>query len=1629
MSKLKLIIALAAIILFCSTAFSASYLKGVSSSDLNQFFDYNGPVWLEPRNNSFWTPTGSLDWNSEKYDVVADCFDWDNISIHPICSCDDLNTMDFNSSTLGWTYQLQNNIDFADCASSYTTGEGWDPIGISGTAFLGDFLGNNNKIKSLYIYRPATSDVGLFGYTSGADINNVGIIDANVTGADNTGALLGNGVTINMNGSYATGYVSGLGTRTGGLVGYVTSSTSRVRNSYFSGDVNGGTHTGGVIGRSTSVKYFDYLHSTGTVTGFSVGGVIGYMYSSVLDHSYSTATVQGTGTSGGITSGGTNNSMQVRNSYFAGSVTTSGSAGGIAGYNYQGTIINCYSTGTVIGNSATGGVLGEQWDDAKVYNSYNTGTVIGAAGPVGGVVGRARGTVVNSFSTGTIIGSAQGSLSKYGSDTTGISTNLYWYDSNSSDDATTCAYGTSDANCTYLDDANYTLLYDSTTDVYDTTLPVWDANWVWSGSAYPILSWTPVNLGWDAQSAVTDLDANLVAYYKFDYKIGTNIYDSARGYTGTLTGGVDINTRGMWDSNAGNFDGIDDSVEAIPNNTMDGWNGLSICAWINAQATNEAFDGIAFWRGATYLGGLHYAAAGTHDIRMNIITAAGQSYAQATTPSKVGDWYRSCGTWDGTTGVAKIYTNSVLDATGSADATGVLDQDDILKIALDDATTRFFNGFIDEVKIYDKALTAEEIIADYNSFLDSNFIASGNSVIDGSTIREWNYFKVNSDTYYDFGSQLDENGFALTSDHDLFDSNLVGLWHLNDDATDSSGQGNDLTWMGSEAYAGGLWGANAGTFDGSTDYLDTPDDTGASSKGLLSFADTDNFTLSFWYKGSDSQSSGFGAPIFGRNNGDIYATFSMDDGYVVYKHYDGGWVTLDSSSQINDNKWHHVVFVNHPNETGDLYVDGVKEADGESTSISNSSRYFTISSMMFGTINGADAHYTQGDIDEVAIWNKALTSAEVTDLYKSQAGYFHNNSNLEGLWHLNDDATDSSGKGFDGNWIDNEAYTTGLWNSNAGDFNGSSYIDLSGLDILGSQDTTGMTFSSWVYSEAASISHLAIVGGGGGVSCSEYCGGGIRLTSGKPRMILYDNSAYKYAEAPSVLSTDTWHHIVGTFNADNDTLYIYVDGILQGSTSGIEPLVGYEDMSIIHIGRNIRDNSPHYFDGQIEDVAIWDRTLTEQEVTDLYRKGISKLDLNVYSCSDENCAVRTSSQYMTDMNNNTDVALSLSLSTYLGYDVMFKQVTEFADYGANKFFVNSFLSDVDVDAFSGNNAPTLTINTLEGNSLSGLLPFFSDIVDANLVLDVNVLDIDDNNLSLTVRYSTSTVQGSGTIILDSIDLKTRANCDNTDFNGSTRCDVNFSTVGITDNNYYLLVELDDGIASTVVSNSTNKFGVDNTAPSITPSGIPSTWQRSGTSVTLACDDGVGSGCATTYYRIDSGAWQSYASAISIANDGNHQFDVNVVDAKSNWSDVNTYFVPIGFNGELTTYNDLNKPRHSFGVSEGVQLVFDVNNIVVPTITIVDVDGNVLVNGATMFNYSNDSNFGVSDLNTYYFSFDVNGSYGWYDVTVGNQLFENAFFLSRAWTDKYNSWDGNLFPFSFDLNIQEPNLLARWFYPV
>ncbi len=268
---------------------------------------------------------------------------------------------------LGASYTLANNIDMSEltrASGMWNTSTGFVPIGTAyNSPFTGNLDGQGYTITGLYINRPATDYVGLFGYTgSSSAMQNIGLIDDDITGQNYVGGLLGinNGSIIN---AYGTGTVSG-SSHIGGLVAW---NDGTISNSYTTGNVTGTSYIGGLAGYNSGNINASY--NMGPVTGLSyVGGLVGRnLYDGTIRNSYSTGAVTGTGI------------------YI----------GGLVGHNYTGTVSNSYSTGEVSGGSYVGGLVGYN-ENGTINNSYNTGMVNGTGYHIGGLVGSGR-SVSNSY--------------------------------------------------------------------------------------------------------------------------------------------------------------------------------------------------------------------------------------------------------------------------------------------------------------------------------------------------------------------------------------------------------------------------------------------------------------------------------------------------------------------------------------------------------------------------------------------------------------------------------------------------------------------------------------------------------------------------------------------------------------------------------------------------------------------------------------------------------------------------------------------------------------------------------------------------------------------------------------------------------------------------------------------------------------------------------------------------------------------------------------------------------------------------------------------------------------------------------------------------------------------------------
>jgi hypothetical protein len=233
-------------------------------------------------------------------------------------------------------YVLNSNL--SSSVSGYEgIGDDWTPLGNSLNNFTGNFNGNGNTISDLIINLPEITGVGLFGYSSGS-IYDVGLLNVNISGFGNVGALVGfsNGEIISD--SYSTGSVSG-SSYVGGLVGVASAITNsfstadvtadeyvgglagyiigNISNTYAGGAVTGsGNYVGGLVGRADLEVYTSYSVGAVSGSGANVGGLVGLLspaWGRVYD-SYWDIDTSGLDTSGGGT-GTTSSAMLDQNTY------------------------------------------------------------------------------------------------------------------------------------------------------------------------------------------------------------------------------------------------------------------------------------------------------------------------------------------------------------------------------------------------------------------------------------------------------------------------------------------------------------------------------------------------------------------------------------------------------------------------------------------------------------------------------------------------------------------------------------------------------------------------------------------------------------------------------------------------------------------------------------------------------------------------------------------------------------------------------------------------------------------------------------------------------------------------------------------------------------------------------------------------------------------------------------------------------------------------------------------------------------------------------------------------------------------------------------------------------------------
>ena len=213
----------------------------------------------------------------------------------------------------------------------------WTPIGYYNSdadyySFGGNFDGNGKTISNLYINTTTLQYIGLFGYTDGASIKNLGIVGSssftigNASSYAYVGGLIGyaNNTIVdncyNMENISATSYFSYC---FGGIVGYISGSTTTINNCYNTGNISSTANSsqyssGGIVGLTTSSTAINNCYNTGNISSYYSGGIIGR--GGTINNCYNVGTISNNYLKGGIVA----SSGTVNNSYY---LNTCGAAG------------------------------------------------------------------------------------------------------------------------------------------------------------------------------------------------------------------------------------------------------------------------------------------------------------------------------------------------------------------------------------------------------------------------------------------------------------------------------------------------------------------------------------------------------------------------------------------------------------------------------------------------------------------------------------------------------------------------------------------------------------------------------------------------------------------------------------------------------------------------------------------------------------------------------------------------------------------------------------------------------------------------------------------------------------------------------------------------------------------------------------------------------------------------------------------------------------------------------------------------------------------------------------------------------------------------------------------------------
>ena len=514
------------------------------------------------------------------------------------------------------------------------------------------------------------------------------------------------------------------------------------------------------------------------------------------------------------------------------------------------------------------------------------------------------------------------------------------------------------------------------------------------------------------------------AYWDFDEGSGSTAYDgTGHDNNGTITGAT-WTTPGRF-SNALSFDGSNDRVTtALKIDQSATSPGVTMEAWVYPTSTstgrhqvissdNGGYDWSLLRDGATWR---VFTGATSWNTGFSVDLEAWQHVVAVFIPGTGTKFYKN--------GVEAFTTNIGYD-TG----------DDIIAVGQNPPNAEYFAGIIDEVVVYSRALTAEEVRERYGAMpktVHANDASGGGAGIqagdqvvitfkgetDGATINAANIDTAlalsNSHSWKDGSGAIGSAVWStstytndtltitlstatsaptvalldtVTLDGTIkdkfyraiidsipivgsFDENIptgaVAFWRFDEGSgsTAYDPNGNNGTLRGDTSWTGGKFGS-ALSFDGTGDYVEVPHNSSINPV---------NITVELWAKSNTATWNETGMLVSKRNAYILHPTGGSK--IMQFYFYDGEWHCAEYTSLKDLTQWHHYAGT-YDGAWLKIYEDGVlMDSLNYAGSIGSDT-----GSLFIGWDDGISGRYFDGFLDEVVIYDSALTAEEVEARY------------------------------------------------------------------------------------------------------------------------------------------------------------------------------------------------------------------------------------------------------------------------------------------------------------------------------------------------------------------------------------------------------------------------------------------------------------------------------------------------------------------------------------------------------------------------------------------------------------------------------------------------------------------------